>query len=697
MADDMLNQIDGEVGRSTKVSPFRHVWSASILVAILGTIGGGYNGVLWYVGWRYDASVPLGWPQWDVWVALWTRLPFTMLLELFVWHFVALVLFLVVMKFLFAGWRRSRQLPAGIKDLHGSARWATVHEIRHTELLPAPMRGISHLAKKINRHGLQSVSASRKTSGEAQDSKTRPPTSDEKIHHGVVVGGWQEKRHKPIHLLKDGGKNHILAFAPTRSGKGVGLVLPTLLDGWRESALVFDPKGEAWELTAGFRKKELGQRVYRFDPAGSGEDVAKFNPLAEVRVGTDDEVADAQNIAQMVIDPDGKGLSDHWDRTSNSLLAAVILHTCYVAHEKDKVASFGDVERWFGDPGDAMDKKLNALKNHAHLTTNDGKGKAHPMIAREAQSNLDRDKKERSSVISTALSHLTLYRDPTIARNTGRSDFTIADLMDGDDPATVYFVVRPADQERLRPLIRLVLTQIVRRLTRDMEFHDGQGHSPYKHRLLLLIDEFTSLKRLGIIEDALPYAAGYGIKAFLIVQDLQQLLAVYGQEESLVGNCAIRVCYAPNKLETAQIISKWAGDRTIVANKYSRSGKRQKLRAESVSESVQEYRRALILPDEVMRLTGATKDREGNITAPGDMLIFGAGMRPIYGTQVLYFQFPELKRRSEIKPPEWSDSQDARTLRNRAESVASDVAPKIGYPNPSEVAQHQHSLAAGGQ
>ena len=626
-------------------------WPLVLLVAPVAIVFAIYNGTLAYIGFRYGTTLPFEIPNWSKYVALWSQMPVQLRLELSCIGFAFGVPVLFAFRMLVANWRRSRQVPGGIDNLHGSARWASADEIRETELLPP-----------VKTHPL----------GRGRGKGENENGAKETAHRGVVVGGWQESPKKPINILKDGGKNHILAFAPTRSGKGVSLVLPTLLDGWRESALVYDPKGEAWALTSGYRQRELGQRVYRFDPAGTGPDVARFNPLAEIRIDTEHEVADCQNVAQILVDPDGLGLKDHWDRTAQPLLAAVILHVCFVARQKDRAATFGDVERWFGESEGDIQNKLMKIQRFPHRD-----GRPHPMIASEAQSNLDREKKERSSVVSTALSHLTLYRDPIIAQNVGRGDWSISDLMDDEKPATVYFVVRPADQERLRPLIRLILTQIVRRLTRDMKFVDGQGTAEGKHRLLLLLDEFTSLKRLGIIEDALPYMAGYGIKAMLIVQDLQQLLSVYGKEESLVGNCSLRICFAPNRLETAQIISHWAGDRTITERSFSRSGKRTKLRSESLSESIKQHRRPLILPDEVMRLPGAVKDREGNIEAPGDMLIFSSGARPIYGKQILYFKYPELKRRSNLSPPNTSDTKDEKALAKRRAN---------GLPSPSEAA-----------
>ena len=593
-----------------------------------------YYGSQFYIGWRYESRVDLGILDWAIWLDLLQRLPVLLQFELAFLGIGSLGFLIGVNRSLFAGWKRAKQKPSGIKDLHGSARWATRKEIQASGLLPRKSQGLL-------------------------------PSKMKKPFRGVVIGGWQEESGKPFHFLKDNSKSHILAFAPTRSGKGVALVMPTLLDSWRESALVYDPKGEAWENSARFRRDELGQRVYKFDPAGTGEDVAKYNPLAEIRVGTQHEVADCQNIAQIVCDPEGEGLKTYWDRAANALLAAIILHVCYEAKSKGNTATFSHVERWFGNPGDSMEAKLDELLRFPHRKRN-GIPEAHPMIASEAQTMKVRAEKERSGVISTAIEHLTLYRDPTISENTGRSDWRIDDLIDAEDPATVYFVVRTPDQARLRPLIRIILTQIIRKLTRDMVFKDGIGQAPFKHRLLLLLDEFTSLNRLTIIEDSLRDMAGYGIKAFLICQDLQQLREVYGRTQSLVSNCTVRVCFAPNELDTAEIVSKWAGTRTIVAPKYSRSGRKGKVGTDSVSESVQEHSRRLILPDEVMRLPAAITDDDENIKEAGDMLIFAGGARPIYGKQPLYFKYPELVRRSRLPPPRYSDSNDPRTLKQRA-------------------------------
>lgn len=318
--------------------------------------------------------------------------------------------------------------------------------------------------------------------------------------------------------------------------------------------------------------------------------------------------------------------------------------------EKHRPASLADLVELFSDPEKGIDDVIETMLNYDHHD-----GQTHPLVAQEARTLANKEDRELSSVVSTAVSFLTLYRDPVVARNTSRSDFRIEDLMHHDAPISLYLVVRPSDASRLRPLVRLIATQIVSRLTERLDFDEGRVVAHYRHRLLLLLDEFASLKRLPAIEESLAYMAGYGIQSYLIVQDLQQLLAVYGREESLLGNCHVRIAFAPNKIETAELVSKMAGQQTVVRRQTSLSGKRTSLRLSNASESINEVQRPLITADEAMRLPGAVKDANGQIVEPGHMLIFVAGHPPIYGRQCLYFRDPAFAARSRVPAPAQSD------------------------------------------
>src|SRR6185312_7997157 len=188
-----------------------------------------------------------------------------------------------------------------------------------------------------------------------------------------------------------------------------------------------------------------------------------------------------------------------------------------------------------------------------------------------------------------------------------------------------------------------------------MTFENGRSVPAYKHRLLLMLDEFPTLGKLEVLQSALAYIAGYGMKAYLITQDVQQLYHAYTNYESIISNCHIRVAYAPTKVETAEWLSKMTGQTTVIKEQVSTSGKRFGMVLEQVSRSYQEVQRPLMTPDEIGRLPAADKDREGNITRPGEMLIFVAGNPVILGRQILYFLDPVFSKRSRIAPPKTSD------------------------------------------
>jgi type IV secretion system protein VirD4 len=279
-------------------------------------------------------------------------------------------------------------------------------------------------------------------------------------------------------------------------------------------------------------------------------------------------------------------------------------------------------------------------------------GEVHPTIAAASRDMTNRPEEERGSVLSTARSFLSLYRDPLVARNVSRSDFRILDLMNEARPMTLYLVVRAEDKDRMKPLMRLIINQLMRVLLRpEITYRQGRPVAPHKHRLLLMLDEFPSYGRLDVFQEALAYIAGYGIKAYLIMQDIAQLWGAYGRDESIISNCHLRIAYAPNKIETADWLSRMAGTTTVVTENITNSGSRYSAVLANVSTTYHQIARALITPDEVMRLRSPVKTADDSIAEPGDMLIFAAGHAPILGTQSLYFRDPTFQNRARIAPP----------------------------------------------
>lgn len=399
---------------------------------------------------------------------------------------------------------------------------------------------------------------------------------------GYVSTGQGRRMVRPGRLLSHDGPEHVMVFAPTRSGKGVGTVIPTLLN-WRESVVAYDIKKELWTLTAGWRRQF--SRCWCFEP--TSRESVRFNPLLEIRRG-DNEVRDTQNVADILVDPDGRGEKrDHWKLSALNLLVGTILHVLYA--EPDK--SLTGVAQFLSNPDLPLVDSFHKMLLTQHLGD-----RAHPVVAQCAREMLDKSENELAGIVSTAKTCVNLYNDPLISRNTTASDFRIADLMNGDAPVSLYLVVPPSDIDRTRPLVRLVLNQIGRRLTERMEFGADRA---YKHRLLFLLDEFPSLGRLEFFQTQLAYLAGYGIKAFLIAQSLNQLEATYGQHNSILDNCHIRMTYTANDDRTAKRISDLVGTATHVKVQRSYSGGRL---FRNVSESEQEHGRPLLTPDEVLRL-----------------------------------------------------------------------------------------------
>ena len=431
-------------------------------------------------------------------------------------------------------------------------------------------------------------------------------------HDGTLLGQWRD------HYLRHDGPEHVLCFAPTRSGKGVGLVVPTLLT-WSGSAIVHDIKGENWTLTAGWRAR-FG-RVLLFDPTNA--ESAAYNPLLEVRRG-EWEVRDVQNIPDVLVDPEGAlERRNHWEKTSHSLLLGAILHVLYA--ESDK--TLGGVANFLSDPRRPIETTLRAMMTTPHL----GKGGVHPVIASSARELLNKSDNERSGVLSTAMSFLGLYRDPVVAAVTRRCDWRIRDLVEGAAPATLYLVVPPSDISRTKPLVRLILNQIGRRLTEELE------PKRRRHRLLLMLDEFPALGRLDFFESALAFMAGYGLKSFLIAQSLNQIEKAYGQNNSILDNCHVRVSFATNDERTAKRVSDALGTATEMRAMKNYAGHRLSPWLGHLMVSRQETARPLLTPGEVMQLPN------------DDELVLVSGCHPIRAKKGRYYEDAELKNR--ILPP----------------------------------------------
>ena len=442
--------------------------------------------------------------------------------------------------------------------------------------------------------------------------------------NGVLLGKFGNQ------YLRHDGPEHVLCYAPPRSAKGVGLVVPTLLT-WPGSCIVHDIKGENWELTAGFRSG-FG-RVLLFDPTNAAS--AAFNPLLEIRKGQW-EVRDVQNVADVLVDPEGSlEKRNHWEKTSHALLVGAILHILYAGKDK----TLAGVAAFLSDPKQPIETTLNAMMTTPHL----GDAGVHPVVASAARELLNKSANERSGVLSTAMSFLGLYRDPVVAEMTRRCDWRIADLVEGKQPVTLYLVVPPSDISRTKPLIRLVLNQIGRRLTEDLQAQKKQ------QRLLLMLDEFPALGRLDFFESALAFMAGYGIKAFLIAQSLNQIEKAYGQNNSILDNCHVRVSFATNDERTAKRVSDALGTATEMRAMKNYAGHRLSPWLGHLMVSRSETARALLTPGEIMQLP------------PDDEIVMVAGVHPVRAKKARYYNDQRLQARVLPAPSEKAKNDRVQT------------------------------------
>jgi type IV secretion system protein VirD4 len=432
---------------------------------------------------------------------------------------------------------------------------------------------------------------------------------------GVFLGRAAAK------YLRHDGPEHVIAFAPTRSGKGVGLVIPTLLT-WPHSAIIHDVnKRENWQLTAGWRSRF--SHCLLFDPTDPRS--AAYNPLAEVRKGPL-EVRDAQNIADVLVDPEGMlERRNHWEKTSHSLLVGTILHVLYA--EEDK--TLPGVAHFLSHPKRHIRQTLAQMMETPHLGD-----RVHPVVAGAAREILNKSENEASGVLSTAMSFLGLYRDPTVAHVTRRCDWRIADLVEADHPVSLYLAVPPADISRTKPLMRLILNQIGRRLTETITFKNGIAD---RRKLLFLLDEFPTLGRLDFFESALAFMAGYNLRAFLIAQSLNQIDKAYGPNHSILDNCHVRVCFSSNDERTAKRISDALGTATELRNQRNYAGHRLSPWLGHLMVSRQESARPLLTPGEIMQLP------------PDDEIVMVSGHPPVRAKKLRYYE--DRNFTSRVLPP----------------------------------------------
>lgn len=407
--------------------------------------------------------------------------------------------------------------------------------------------------------------------------------------HGIVVGRWCGR------LLRLDGQQSVLLAAPTRSGKGVGVVVPNLLD-YRGSVVVLDIKQENFALTSGWRRAQ-GQAVHLFNPFAEDRRTQRWNPLSYVSTEPQQRVSDLQGIANLLY-PDAGAEQKFWtSQARNAFLAfALYLFDHYEAQRSEGVPealqlfpTLGGVFRLSSADGVPARQHLQGLAARSFLGGH----------ARRAFGNLLSQAEETfASILGSFREPLNPWIDPVLDAATSGNDFLLDDLR--RRPMTIYVGVQPHRLAEARPLLNLFFSQLVNLNTRTLP----QDDPSLCHQCLLLMDEFTALGRVEIIATAMAYMAGYNLRLLPVIQSMAQLDAVYGRDvaRALATNHAMQVVFAPREQQDANDYSEMLGYTTLRRSSVTRGRRRRDL-----SRSESEERRALLLPQE-LKAMGPTRE-----------------------------------------------------------------------------------------
>ena len=415
------------------------------------------------------------------------------------------------------------------RPLHGAARWAREHEIRREKL--------------------------------------RAPA-------GILLGA------KAGRMLSFGGSEHVLLYAPTRSGKGVGVVIPNLLS-WSSSAVVLDIKRENYDATAGFRAAH-GQRVHLFDPLAADGRTARYNPLGHIDRHKPAQVLDElQKIAGMLFPAESARADPFWSESARTGFIGV---GAYVAETTDLPFTLGQVFRELTQ-GSPKLRFPTLIADHAKAGRPLSSGCVSALTDFCAASD-----NTFASIRQTITSRMGLWLNPLVDTATSDSDFDLRTLRRVRQ--TIYLAASPDNLSRVAPLYSLLFQQLVDVSTRRRPTSEETG------QVLLVLDEFARLGHAGVLAHGFSFVAGYGLRMLAVLQSPSQLRAEYGPDlaEEIVANCGVEIAFTPKELKIAQELSARLGDYTYEGRSRSRpsglsSGRR--------SQTESEQRRALMLPQEL--------------------------------------------------------------------------------------------------
>ena len=417
---------------------------------------------------------------------------------------------------------------------------------------------------------------------------------------GIIVG------QKGGRYLVFGGTEHVLLEAPTRAGKGVGVVIPNLLS-WADSVVVLDVKRENWDITAGFRARH-GQAVYLFDPLDPEGRTARYNPLSFIdRLDDVDVVNELQKIGGMLF-PAPEKADPFWAEAARAAFVGV---GALVAANPALPFTIGEIYRRLttGDPKVELPKVIEEAQK---------RGQRLSQACVSALSDFTSASDNTfSGIKQTITSKLSLWLNPYVDAATSETDFDLRQVR--RERISIYLGVSPDNIDRIAPVYNLFLQQLIDLNTRELPASGGQVP------VLLLLDEFARLGKAPVIASAFSYVAGYGLRLLPVIQSRSQPRGIYGADvtDEIIANCGLEVVFTPKELRVANELSERLGFFTMNVKSKSRTIHGM-LANRSISESDQ--RRALMMPQELMQMP------------KGELLLLRGGIPPVRARKIEYFR-----------------------------------------------------------
>ncbi|MDR1909496.1 MAG: type IV secretory system conjugative DNA transfer family protein [Spirochaetaceae bacterium] len=531
------------------------------------------------------------------------------------------------------------------QNIFGTARWATVRDLKKAGILG--LRGGMILGE----------------TGAARLSAVYDTEKDSVVLHLL----------KPSRKIIQAGIYNTVLSAPTRSGKGVSSVIPTLLS-YPGSVIVLDFKGENFNLTSGFRAK-FG-KVYRWEPVGNAGH--HFNPMMEIR-GGEDAFSDANLEADILTTPasgSGNATSEHFTTAARDFLTALILH-CLCSDWPNKSLAGCREFLALQDPSDPGNTKYiyDLMINADH-----GDPAIHQSVVEGAGAQRKRPGDEGGSVLSTVNNALAVFADAKIKRNTQNSEFYIDEFVESPVPVSLYITIQYSDVQRISALIRMFVLLFSRRFTSG---ETQATNRKFKIPLLFILDEFDKLGKMEELHMNMGIHNGFGIHYFLIFQSINQLNSIYGKDHSFLAHCRNTIFYAPGagEYDNAETISKICGRESVSRANISYSGARGALGFNNASLSAQDQERNLINADEVMKLP------------LDEFILICQGQPPYIGKKNVYYDDPVFKAR--LFPPAFTDREGA--LRAARPAIAKLSGPRWFAPegeaeDPAVLAEQEEKL-----